>query len=450
MNILLLVAGFRAWSGSPVGILTRVLCAISLFALEMQFVTWTGAATLFSLVPVNAVIAAGLFIWFGRRDRSRSVDTADATASRRWLPFAAIGALVVLLNATLPLEAADPYHLERVERIQQLGTLAYDGDADVRANVMGWLYELVLADLGAVPGAGPVTAKFHGVIGLALYALAAAAILQFVGPAPPVASWLLAVIPVVFHQLVMVKNDLFGAVPAALVLAWVAARSRQAVPAECAWAGFLTGVAVGIKLTSFPIALVFGGALLTDHRRNTTALALAMAGTIVGLIAAGMLFVIIENEAVYGSGLAPFADLGNRNAGPGESAVSVARFGISLADLGLVTRRLWAGRGGWGGTYGLPVVWALCVLAFAWRTPLAGRTLITGIAYWVAFASVYPDADVAHRLALAPGIVAVAAAAAMLNRDRSIPQWLRRLAWPVVILSGVQIVRSALLYLARA
>jgi hypothetical protein len=465
MNILLLLAGVRAWSGSPVEILTRVFCAVALFALEMQVVTWTDAASLSSLVPLNAVVAAGLFIWFRRRDTNRVAEPQDAaTAPRQWLPFAASGVLVLLLNGLLPLEAADPYHLERIGRIEQLGTLAYDRDADARGNVMGWLYELVLADLGALPVAGPVALKFHGVIGLVLYALMAAAILQIAVPplqrasrgtaagtlrgrgtgpgAPPASIWLLAVIPVAFHQLVMVKNDLFGAVPAALVLAWIAARGREAVPAEGAWAGWLTGIAVGIKLTSAPIAFVFGAALLADHRRSARMLALAIAGGIVGLVAAGMLFLLVENHAVYGSSVAPYAELGNRNAGIGEAAVSIGRFGISLVDMGLVTRRLWPGRGGWGGTYGLPVIWALCVLSCAWRTPLAQRTLIACGVYWVAFAAAYPDADV--------GVVAVAAAAAVSGSEPSVPPWLRRLAWPVVVLSGLQIVRSALLYLARA
>ena len=450
MNTLLLLAGFRAWSGSPVEVLTRVFCAVSLFALEMQLVTWTGVATLTTLAPVNGVIAAGLFIWLWRRDRRPAADTlASGAASAQWLPFVAAGVVVLLLNGSMPLEAADPYHLERVGRIQQLGTLAYDPDADARSNVMGWTYELVLADLGALPGAGPVALKFHGVIGLVLYALTAAAALQIVGPAPPAASWLLAVIPVVFHQLVMVKNDLFGAVPAALVLAWIAARGREGLPAEGAWAGWLTGIATGIKLTSFPLALVFGGALLVERRQDIRLLILSAAGGIVGLVAAGMLFLLVENASVYGSAVAPWGSLGNRTTGVGEAAVSLGRFGLSLVDLGLVTRAVWPGRGGWGGTYGLPVIWALCVLAFARRTPLARRTLLACGAYWVAFAAVYPDADVAHRMALAPGVVAVAAAAALAGRDPSVPRWLQRLAWPVVILSGLQIMRSTFLYLTR-
>jgi hypothetical protein len=166
-------------------------------------------------------------------------------------------------------------------------------------------------------------------------------------------------------------------------------------------------------------------------------------------VAAGLLFVLVENVSVYGSALIPFAGLDNRTTGPSDAAVSVGRFAISLVDMGLVTRTWWPGRGGWAGTYGLPLVWALCVLAAARRTPLARRTLIVCATYWLAFAAVYPDADIAHRLALAPGLLAVAAAAAVAGRDPAVPRWLQQLALPVGVLSAAQIVRSAILYFGR-
>jgi hypothetical protein len=450
MNLLLLLVGFRAWSGSPIEVLTRVFCAVSLFALEMQFVTWTGLATLSTVVPVNAGIAAGLFVWLARVDRRRAADTGAAVAvSRVWLPFAAIGALVLLLNSTLPLEAADPYHLERVDRIHQFGTLAYDREADPKLNILGWLYELALADLRALPGVGPAAVNFHGAIGLVLYGVTSAAVLQILGVSFPLAGWLLAVVPVVFHQLVMVKNDLFGAIPAVLVLAWIVAHDRDALPHEGAWAGWLMGLAIGIKLTSFPLALVFAGALLLEQRNRARLLAASLVGAVTGLVAAGVLFLLVENVEVYGASVAPYGSLGNRTAGIVDAAVSVGRFAVSLVDMGLVTGSLWPGRGGWGGTYGLPVIWALGVLACAHRTRVAQRTLLVCGAYWAALAAVYPDADVAHRLALAPGLLAVAAAAAVADRDPRVPRWLRRLGMPVIVLSALQIVRSTVLYLAR-
>jgi hypothetical protein len=450
MNFLLLLVGIRAWSGGPIEVLTRVFCAVSLLALEMQLVTWTGVATLYTLVPVNLTIAVGLFVWFGRMERERAGDASDAIVSRVWLPCAAVASIVLLLNLSMPLQAADPYHLERVERIERLGSLAYDPQADSKLNVLGWLYELVLADLRALPVAGPMLVKLHGGLGLVLYGLTIAALLQILGVTFPSAAWLLAVVPVAFHQLVMVKNDLFGAIPAVLVLAWIVARGRDAPPAEGAWAGWLTGLAIGIKLTSFPVALLLAGALLLEHRRHARLLAASLVGALAGLVAGGVLFLLVENAAVYGAAVAPYQALGNRTAGVGDAAVSVFRFAVSLADMGLVTRSMWPGRGGWAGTCGLPLIWGLAVLACARRTPLARRTLLVCVAYWMAFATVYPDADIAHRLALAPGLLAIAGAAAVADRDPHVPRWLRRLAVPVVLLSALQILRSTFLYLTQA
>jgi hypothetical protein len=358
--------------------------------------------------------------------------------------------LVVLLNARLPLEAADPYHLERADRIAARGTLAYDAAAHPKVNVLGWLYELALADLRTLPAVGEAVVKFHGAIGVALYAVTVAALFQTLGVTLPLAGWLLAVVPAVFHQFVMVKNDLFGAVPAVLALAWLVARGREGPPLEAGWAGWLTGIGLGIKLTSFPLAIVCGGALVIERWRESRVLGAALIGGAAGLVAAGLLFILIENVRVYGAALAPYGPLGNRTEDVGHAAVSLGRFAISLVDMGLFTPSAWAGRGGWGGTYGLPLIWALAVLASAYRTALARRTLLVCGGYWLAFAAVYPDADIAHRLALAPGILAVAAAAALAGDEAHVPRWLQRLALPVVILSGAQIARSALLYFARS
>jgi hypothetical protein len=452
MNLLLLLGGFRVWSGSPLEVLTRALCAMSLFGLEMQLATWSGVATLTTLVPFNAAGAVALFVGVRHQAGRRPAMTdRDMAGARVWLPFAAVGLLVLALNATMPLEAADPYHLERVARIQQTGTLAYDAGAHPKVNVLGWLYELALADLRTLPAAGVDAARFHGVIGLIVYAVTSAAVFQVLGVPFAATGALMAVVPVVFHQLVMVKNDLFGGIPALLVLAWAVARHGEARPLDSAWAGWLAGLAVGVKLTSFPLGAIFAGAVAAQRGALVRRVASAAAGLCVGFVAAGLFFVLLENVAVYGDAVAPFTALGNRTAGPLDALVSVCRFAISLVDMGLVTRALWAGRGGWGGTYGLPVIWALCVLVAARRTPLAQRTLLVCIAYWTAFSAVYPDADVAHRLALAPGLLAVAVAAALTDAQGSpVPAWLRRLALPVGILSAVQIVRTAILYFDRA
>jgi len=447
MNLLLLLVGLRVWTGGPVEIMTRVFWAVSLFSLEMQLVTWSGAGTLRSLAIVNVVLAAALFFLTprgGSDPRSTSYPRGRATAA-----LVALAAVVLLLNGLLPLTAADPYHLARTDRIQAWGTLAYDAAADPKLNVLGWLYELVLADIQSIPIAGQWLARFHGLGGLALYAMTVAAVLQIVGTSSRLAWMMACVVPVVFHQYVLVKNDLFGAVPGVLVLAWIVVRLRAAGSLEVAWAAWLAGIAVGMKLTSFPLALVLAGAIIIE-RRDIRALGAAAAGAAVGLLAGGLLFTLVENSRTYGSSLEPIRMLGNRNVSLREVGVSIGRFIVSLFDMGLLTRRWWPGRGGWGGTYGLPVIWGLAVLLWARQRPEARRTLVVAIVYWLLFAAAYPDADLAHRLALAPGILVVAVAATIAGEDAAVPRWFSAAAIPVLALSAAQIARSAALYLTRA
>src|ERR687892_739011 len=72
-----------------------------------------------------------------------------------------------------------------------------------------------------------------------------------------------------------------------------------------------------------------------------------------------------------------------------------------------------------------------------------------GDCYWLAFAAAYPDADLAHRLALAPGMLVIALDGIVAEHDPAVPRWIRAAAIPVIVLSAAQIVRSAVLYLAR-
>ena len=449
MNLLLLLLGVRAWAGGPVEIMTRVFCAVSLFSLEMQLATWSGAATLRSLAMFNAVLAAALF-FFSDRNRGSEPLAMSSPPGRAKAALVALAGLVLLLNSMLPLTAADPYHLARADRIQAWGTLAYDAAADPKLNVLGWLYELILADIRIIPIAGEWLARFHGLAGLALFAMTVAAVLQIFGARSRLAWMVACVVPVVFHQYVLVKNDLFGAVPTLLVLAWIVARLRAASSSEVAWAAWLAGIAVGMKLTSFPLALVLAGAVIIE-RRELRALGAAAGGAAVGLLAGGLLFTLIENSRTYGSSLEPLRLLGNRNTSLRETGISVSRFIVSLFDMGLFTRRWWPGRGGWGGTYGLPVIWALAVLLLCARQrPDARRTLVVAIVYWLLFAAAYPDADLAHRLALAPGVLVVVVAGAIAGEDGAVPWWCRAAAIPVIAFSAAQIVRSAALYLARA
>ena len=132
------------------------------------------------------------------------------------------------------------------------------------------------------------------------------------------------------------------------------------------------------------------------------------------------------------------------------AAVSVARFGISLFDQGLVTRILWPDRGGWGGTFGLPFVWAVAVLVLHYRHAQEARwALWIAAVHFLAFAAVFPDADVHQRLALAPALLAVAVAVHLLERGERYARLARLALVPVLVLSGAQILRSTILYLAR-
>src|SRR5688572_17353685 len=150
MNLLLLLLGFRAWAGGPVEIMTRVFCAVSLFSLEMQLATWTGAAMLRSLAMFNGVLAVALFSLFGRNSGPGPLAMSSLPGPAK-AALGALAGLVLLLNSMLPLTAADPYHLARADRIQAWGTLAYDAAADPKLNVLGWLYELILADVRIIP-----------------------------------------------------------------------------------------------------------------------------------------------------------------------------------------------------------------------------------------------------------------------------------------------------------
>jgi hypothetical protein len=246
-----------------------------------------------------------------------------------------------------------------------------------------------------------------------------------------------------------VKNDLMGAMPVLLVLAWVVARLRVASPVEVAWAAWLGGIALGMKLPSFPVAVILAGAIVVE-RREWRVLGAAAGGAALGLVSGGLLFTFVENARIYGSSTEPLRELGNRNTTIGEIAVSVGRFFISLFDMGLVTHRWWPGRGGWGGTYGLPLIWAFALLLWSRHRPEVRRTAVIALAYWVAFAAAYPDADIAHRLAIAPGLLVIAVAAVIADDQAAAPRAFRLAAVAVIGVSAAQIVRSAALYLARA
>jgi hypothetical protein len=446
VNLILLLLAARCWQGRPIERATRVLASIAALSIEMQVATWSGLATLDRLVLFNAVLAIASLLLWARRSQA---GTREPSTLPPWLATLALAALVLGVSAVRPVTAADPYHLLRVEQIQRMGTLAYDPTAaDVKVNALAGVYELILADL-RIPGLGVSLLWLHGLLGLALYIVALSVIAEWLPPPRPWMLIVLLVIPVVYHQFVLVKNDLFGAVPALIALAWLVARLPAARSAEVAWAAALVGFAVGVKVSSAPIAVVFAIAVLHDRHADWKALTMTLAGGIAGGVAGGLLFTIVENIRVYGGIIAPYAELGNQTGTPAQALVSIGRFAISLVDLGIVTARVWPGRGGWGGTFGLPFVWALVVIAVNWRIPNVRRAAIIGAGCFVLFAALYPDADLAQRMMIAPGVLIIATAVSALATSGPWMPRLRTALSIVIALSAAQIARSAYLYTIR-
>jgi hypothetical protein len=455
MNLLLLLAALLPWATSPVSLFSRIYVAISLLSVEMQLATVTGVGTLPSLLAINTILAGLLIAWQRTRGVAFRGWTSAIQPPAPWPAWVLLGGVVLLLNVSLPLEAGDPYHLDRVAQIERLGTLEYDPAADAKINVVGWTYELVLADVRQIPLVGPGLVHLHGLFELLLFGVALAAVQTWLRPGR--SRWPLAallVVPALFHQFVLIKNDLFAAAPSLVALVWLITQANRASWKETAWAGWLIAIAVACKLTNLPLAVVMiCGVVIAQHGRGWQPLGGLILGSGVGAVTGGLFFTFFENARWYGDIFAsgPVAAMGNRTSGLAEAAVSVARFGISLFDQGLVTPALWPNRGGWGGTFGLPFAWAVVVLVLHYRGAREARwALWIATVHFLAFAAVFPDADLTHRLALAPALLVVAVAIHLLQRGERHARLARLALVPVLVLSGAQLLRSAILYLVRA
>jgi len=442
VNLALLLIAAQVWRAGPVDAFARVTLAVALLSLEMQAVTVLGAGSLWSLAFVNAPLAAVWIYAWPPRPQPRAAGT-----SLPWTAIVVLAAIGAVL-ATRPLVGADPYHLDRVAQIQRLGTLDYDTTADIKVNVLASSYELLLADLGQVPWIGGLLIRLHALFSLAYFTLGVAAVRRWL---PGGRTWCWAavfVVPVVFHQLAFVKNDLYSATPALVALAWTIVRARDAGSREIAAAAALAGLAVAMKWVSFPLALVMAAWVVWYRGRDTAALAALVAGAAAGAVAGGLPFTLAQTARVYGHPLEPLAALGNRTTGFADALVSIGRFVLSLFDFGVVTRQWWPGRGGWGATFGAPFIWAVVVTAGAWASPAVRGAAVVAACYFAAFAAVYPDADVAHRLVLAPGLLLIAAAAQQTDGDDRRARWHRRLLAVALALSAAQIARSLWLYMS--
>jgi hypothetical protein len=463
VNLLLLAIAFRLWSGSALSVYLRLMAAIAVFSVEMQLATWSQTGTIQTMRLVNLGVAALSILWHAQRRPApvaadEYLDVSAAAGQQpisrrlpRLPPLLGVAALVLTVTSLAllrPVTAADPYHLHRVDQITGRGTLAYDpGALDIKINALTGVYELLLADL-RIPGMATAFVRLHGLFGLGLYLLGMAAVVPWIQVRRRWLLLLTLVVPVVFHQLVLVKNDLFGAMPAFVALSWIVLRGRDMTLWEVAAAAGLAGFTVGVKISSAPIAMIVALFVLFDHRSWRAGTVVALAG-LAGAVAGGLLFTLVANQAVYGGAMRPYFSLGNRHETLADSWIGVVRFAISLLDVGLVTPRVWPGRGGWGSTLGLPLVWALLVLALRIREPVARRALVAGAVTLVAFAAVYPDADLAHRMVIAPGLLMILVALGCVDREDREATWLRRALVPVLALSAVQIARSSLLYLQR-
>ena len=453
MNLIPLLAAFVPWARTPLSLFTGIYLACCLLSLEVQALTCVGVGTLRGLVPFNLAAAAAVAVWNWRRAtpvwgwRHAVKDVAP------WPVMAALAALVTVVNVTLPVEAADAYQLERIAQIERLGTLAYNPSADPKVNIAGAFYELVIADLRQIPVAGPVIVRMHGVLGLALYLLTLATVRSWFDlGASPWARSLLLVVPVVFHQLVLIKNDLFFAAPSLVVLAWLLARKDDVSWQNLLWAGWLTGLVVGGKGVNFPLAvIVVVSGWLLQRRRLVSATVWVGIGGAVGAVCSGLLLIAVQNLRVYGDIFAsgPMGDMTRWYDSWAHAAIGVMRLGLSLVDMGQVTTRMWPGRGGWGGTFGLPIVWALAVLiANAVSVREARHALVFFGTFLLLFSLLFPDADLAHRIVLAPGLLLLVVA--LQASARSAARWPAHAAIPVVLLSAAQIIRSAFLYFQRS
>jgi hypothetical protein len=91
----------------------------------------------------------------------------------------------------------------------------------------------------------------------------------------------------------------------------------------------------------------------------------------------------------------------------------------------------------------------LAVLALRHRRPVVTRALIAAAMAFGLFAALYPDADIAHRMVIAPGLLLIAVAVAHVDEDDRTARRLRAALIPVIALSALQIARSAMLYLQQ-
>jgi hypothetical protein len=471
MNTALLTASLMALSATsrwPLWLYPAV--ALSIFSLEVQAGTLVGGvASIGQLALVHAIVLAIIVSRRTSREAliSRWMQLREGVArlpecllGPRDRRLAAIVLVLVLgilsIRATLFVaEAADPYHLVRTSVISITHSLQHVPVEDWKINVLGYFYELLLADLSLGRHELAAWLGVQGPLLVVLYCAAVACVLVRAGVRVPWYAFLLGcVIPAVFHQGVLIKNDLFAALLGLPVLLILQRRESLAELQGCAAAGFMTGLAMSTKITMMPLALALGLFLPWTPRHTAVRTRLAAAaGLLCGIVAGGLVLVVALNVADYGTPGGPTGSTGNMNETPGAAAVSLLRFLISWFDASVVTRMLWPDRGGWGGAVGPPFIWAFVVLGLrAMRDGRARRALAITLVCLLPFGLIYPDADLTHRMALAPAVFAVLTALTIEARRGMFQSWTMsaRAALVCALLALALIGRSSATYLRQA
>jgi hypothetical protein len=461
-------ASWPAWA--------MAVAALCVLSAETQIATWLGMpltlphlaiahSAVLGLALVRrdtrarlaARLSAGLRSPSGVGRKASAFLTLRSTLAAQPVAAVALGLLLVVLVARAVLfvpESADPYHLVKAALLADTLSLRHLPVLDSKINVLGYLYELGLADLAM--GADGLR-LWGGLQGPLLVGIYFAAILLVVHRSGAAVSWyallLPCLIPAVFHQGILVKNDLFAALlalPALLIVDDERATSRLG---RYAAAGFLAGLAASAKATMLPVALALAVCLpwrpLALAGRTRMA---AGAGFLAGIVIGGLAYVSLANVATYGTVSGPITS-GNLATSVIGAVVSLGRFVVSWFDASLFTRHFWPDRGGWGGAFGPAFIWALVVLTVhSIRNPRARRAMTITLVCLVPFGLLYPDADLAHRLALAPAVFAILAAVEIEAGRGAFRGWSASavVAALCVAVSGAMIARSSAAYLRQA
>lgn len=442
--------------------------ALALFSTEWQLLSAAGLGASVAWLGLLHAVILGILLF---RDRSRELLAARLRSaasffaearrivepeSSRAVVAACLGAVMCVFAARATLflpESADPYHLVKVWTLNSTGSLRAVPSADWKINAMGYLYELALLDVTLGSTMLQLWSGVQGPMLFVAYVLAIVWALKRVARSVPAYALLLPCLaPVVFHQGILIKNDLFAALlllPALFLL--YEFRLGAGGGAEIA-IGFLAGLSASVKTSSAPalvaVALFLPWRPILDAVRTR---ALAAMGFVLGILGGGLVFVVVQNVSVYGSPTGLLSGTGNSTDSIPAAALSLGRFVMSWFDLGLVTRNLWPGRGGWGGAFGPAFVWALAVLVMRARDREPRRALGIVLSCLVPFGLVYPDGDIAHRLAIAPAVFAILAATGIAATKGTLKGWTPVAAAGIVsvVLSGALLARSSWQYLRQ-